>query len=306
MSQYSRREVLKLGALLAAGLGLDSTYSVVFGDGLQKLSTGEAKVLWLQGMSCTGCSISLLNSTEPGAAEIVTNMISLVYHSTLSAAQGADAMRVIDRTIASNDFILVLEGIHSRRNARGMHDGRPHVGSHSRAGAPQRQGNRGRRHLRLVWRHSGRRGEPDRRGRFEDFHGTEGHHLPEPSGQLPELPGPSREHLGHLGLRCLEGLPGGQSATPDAHHVLRPFGSQQCPRYHYWEKEIFAKHFGDRSACKLGCLGPLEPYPLPAATVERRRQLVHSRTAPASVARASTLPENATSPSTAKARRLTR
>ena len=64
MSQYSRREVLKLGALLAAGLGLDSTYSVVFADGLQKISTGEAKVLWLQGMSCTGCSVSLLNSTN--------------------------------------------------------------------------------------------------------------------------------------------------------------------------------------------------------------------------------------------------
>lgn len=110
MSQYSRREVLKLGALLAAGLGLDSTYSSVFGEGLQKISTGEAKVLWLQGMSCTGCSVSLLNSTEPGAAEIITSMISLVYHSTLSAAQGTDAMRVIDRLIAGNDFILVLEG----------------------------------------------------------------------------------------------------------------------------------------------------------------------------------------------------
>ena len=110
MSQYSRREVLKLGALLAAGLGLDSTYSVVFADGLQKISTGEAKVLWLQGMSCTGCSVSLLNSSEPGAAEIITSMISLVYHSTLSAAQGADAMRVIDQVIAGNDFTLVLEG----------------------------------------------------------------------------------------------------------------------------------------------------------------------------------------------------
>ena len=109
MSQYSRREVLKLG-LLAAGLGLDSSYSVVFGDGLQKISTGEAKVLWLQGMSCSGCSVSLLNSTEPGAAEIITSMISLVYHSTLSAAQGTDAMRVIEQMIAGNDFILVLEG----------------------------------------------------------------------------------------------------------------------------------------------------------------------------------------------------
>jgi len=101
---------ISIGALLAAGLGLDSTYSAIFADGLQKISTGEAKVLWLQGMSCSGCSVSLLNSTEPGAAEIITSMISLVYHSTLSAAQGADAMRVIDQMIGRNDFILVLEG----------------------------------------------------------------------------------------------------------------------------------------------------------------------------------------------------
>ena len=32
----------------------------------------------------------------------------------------------------------------------------------------------------------------------------------------------------------------------------------ECPRYHYWEKEIFAKHFGDEGCLfKLGCLGPL-------------------------------------------------
>ena len=37
-------------------------------------------------------------------------MISLVYHSTLSAAQGTVAMQVIDKMIASNDYLLVLEG----------------------------------------------------------------------------------------------------------------------------------------------------------------------------------------------------
>ena len=91
MSQYSRREVLKLGALLTAGLGLDPTYSAIFADGLQKISTGQAKVLWLQGMSCSGCSVSFLNSNDPGPADILTSMISLVYHSTISAAQGTVA-----------------------------------------------------------------------------------------------------------------------------------------------------------------------------------------------------------------------
>ena len=58
MSQFSRREVLKLGALLAAGFGLDSSYSAIFAAGLEKISNGQAKVLWLQGMLCSGCSVS--------------------------------------------------------------------------------------------------------------------------------------------------------------------------------------------------------------------------------------------------------
>ena len=51
----------------------------------------------------------------------------------------------------------------------------------------------------------------------------------------------------------------------------------ECPRFHYWEKEVFAKQFGDDGCLfKLGCLGPLSHTTLPEASVERRRQLVHS------------------------------
>ena len=31
-----------------------------------------------------------------------------------------------------------------------------------------------------------------------------------------------------------------------------------CPRFHYWQKQVFAEHFGDEGCLfKLGCLGPL-------------------------------------------------
>lgn len=31
-----------------------------------------------------------------------------------------------------------------------------------------------------------------------------------------------------------------------------------CPRFHYWQKETFAERFGDEGCLfKLGCLGPL-------------------------------------------------
>ena len=124
-------------------------------------------MLWLQGMSCSGCSVSFLNSNDPGPADIITSMISLVYHSTISAAQGADAMRVIDQMIAGNDFILVLEGSVPTTMPEACMMGGRTLEVDSGAGAQQRQGDRGRRHLCRVWRHSRRRRKPDRRRRAE-------------------------------------------------------------------------------------------------------------------------------------------
>ena len=258
MSQYSRREVLKLGALLAAGLGLDSTYSAVFADGLQKISTGEAKVLWLQGMSCSGCSVSLLNSTEPGAAEIITSMISLVYHSTLSAAQGKDAMRVIEQMIASNDFVLVLEGaipagmpeactmgdrtleailVPALRNAKAI------VAAGTCAlfgGIPAAEGNQ-----------TGAVG-------LKTFMEQKGISHQNRLINCPSCPVHPESIWGTLAYVVSKGYPevNPKLLTPTmfyAHSV-----HDECPCYHYWEKEVFAKHFGDEGCLfKLGCLGPL-------------------------------------------------
>jgi hydrogenase small subunit len=259
MSQYSRREVLKLGALLAAGLGLDSTYSAVFADGLQKLSTGQARVLWLQGMSCSGCSVSFLNSNEPGPVDILTSMISLLYHSTISAAQGADAMRVIAETIASNDFILVLEGavpttmpeactmggktleailVPALKNAKAI----AALGTcASFGGIPAAEGNQ-----------TGAVG-------LKTFMEQKGISFQNRLVNCPGCPVHPEEVWGTLAYIVSKGYPAvdPKLLTPNmfyAHSV-----HDNCPRFHYWEKEIFAKHFGDEEGClfKLGCLGPL-------------------------------------------------
>ena len=258
MSQFSRREVLKLGALLAAGLGLDSTYSAVFADGLQKISTGQAKVLWLQGMSCSGCSVSFLNSDNPGPADILTTMISLVYHSTVSAAQGADAMRVIDQAIAGNDFVLVLEGsvpttmpeactmggrtlesilTPALKNAKAI----VAVGTcASFGGIPAAEGNQ-----------TGAVG-------LKDFMEKKGIPFQNRLLNCPGCPVHPEEVWGTLAYVVAKGYPevNPKLLTPDmfyAHSV-----HDNCPRFHYWEKEQFAAHFGeDGCLFKLGCLGPL-------------------------------------------------
>jgi hydrogenase small subunit len=259
MSQYSRRDVLKLGALLATGLSLDSTYSAIFADGLEKMSSGQAKVLWLQGMSCSGCSVSFLNSDNPGPSDVLTSMISLLYHSTISAAQGTDAMRVIDQVAGNKDFILAVEGsvpttmpesctmggrtfeavlLPALNNAKAI----VAIGTcASFGGIPAAEGNQ-----------TGAVG-------LKQFMEKKGINIQNRLINCPGCPIHPEEIWGTLAYVISKGYPAvdPKLLTPNmfyAHSV-----HDNCPRFHYWEKEIFAKKFGDDEGClfKLGCLGPL-------------------------------------------------
>jgi hydrogenase small subunit len=106
---FTRREFLRLGGMLAAYAALPASFTKVFAQGLENLAT-NTNVLWLQGQSCSGESISLLNSVEPGPADLLTKYISLVLHQNVGAAQGDVFMDTLDKCVAGGDYILVFEG----------------------------------------------------------------------------------------------------------------------------------------------------------------------------------------------------
>jgi len=111
MPNLTRRTFLKAGASLAALMGLGASAAAALGDALKLMAGGNAPILWLQGQSCSGCSISLLNTEQPGPLELLTGDISLKFHQTLSAATGAMALDLADTWAAGkDDFILVVEG----------------------------------------------------------------------------------------------------------------------------------------------------------------------------------------------------
>lgn len=90
--RLSRRDFLKLAGV--AGIA-----SVIPHDMIQKAlgGNGHARVIWLQGQGCTGCSVSLLNSVNIATIDdVLLNHINLEYHSNLIASAGdlalADAM----------------------------------------------------------------------------------------------------------------------------------------------------------------------------------------------------------------------
>ncbi len=73
---------------------------------------GNPPVIWFQGQSCTGCSISTLNTVYPDIAKVLTEIISLQFHPNIMASSGEQALSVLDGAIENEKgkFILVVEG----------------------------------------------------------------------------------------------------------------------------------------------------------------------------------------------------
>ncbi len=75
-------------------------------------------VVWLEGQGCTGCTISLTNSSMPAVADVLTGIIdavadvNLVFHPAVMLPWGEGAVRVLKDVEkgAYDPFVLVLEG----------------------------------------------------------------------------------------------------------------------------------------------------------------------------------------------------
>jgi hydrogenase small subunit len=106
MSKISRRDFMRLA--MAAGAATTGMGRVV-----EALAATPAlpAVIWLQGQSCSGCSVSALNSTYPDIAKVITEVISLKYHATLMSGTGDVSTRVIEEVVAkrAGEIVLVVE-----------------------------------------------------------------------------------------------------------------------------------------------------------------------------------------------------
>lgn len=260
MTTMTRRDFLKAGAALAASAGLSSVYGEAFAAGLEKLAGGLPHVLWLQAQSCSGCSISMLDTMNPDIVQVVTEVLSLVFHQTISAAQGETAMEILEKISKSSEpYIVVLEG--------SLPVGMPEActigdstfldlfdpivrkaqfaiaaGScSSYGGVPAAEGNEtGAASLREYLEKKGLK--------------TEGFLV-----NCPSCPVHPDSIVGTLSYLVERGYPD----VDPKHLTPKMFFSRSthddCPRFHYFSKHLFAKSFADPEGClfKLGCLGPL-------------------------------------------------
>jgi len=111
---YTRRDFLKFCSYMAGALALPKGSSVW----IEKALTAPKRtpVVWLELQDCAGCSEAFLRSSNPTAAEVVLDVLSVDYHETIMAAAGKRAEEAKAATIKAGGYILVVEGSISQKD----------------------------------------------------------------------------------------------------------------------------------------------------------------------------------------------
>jgi hydrogenase small subunit len=254
MTEITRRNFLKLSGKLAVVMGLSSTAIPKIAEALEQLSSGQAPVLWLQGQSCSGCSVSLLNSDQPDPVELLTSYISLRFHSNLSTATGDVAMGVLNDSIDQGGYYLAVEGsipagmpeacivgneMITKQVSRAARNAAAVVAVGTCAafgGIPAAENN------------------PTGAMSVPDFLKKEG--ISTPVISVPGCPSHPDWLVGTLVHVLKFGIPE-LDASGRPKMFFGELVHDQCQRFADYERERFAKTFSDEGCFfKLGCLGP--------------------------------------------------
>lgn len=252
-THFTRREFLKLSSRLAVMMGLGSQVIPDIAEALENIAEGRAEVIWIQAQSCSGCSISMIDSEAPGPAELLTRYISLLFHHTLSATTGESCMDIIEKTTQKGGHILVVEG--------SIPDGMPDACmiGHVPINDVVLNAAKSASHVIAIGACAAFGGIPAAEGNptnamsVPDFLAK--HKVSTPTVVIPGCPSHPDWFVGTLVYLLKFGLP----PMDDLNRPLMFFGKtnhHSCPRFFDYEREIFAKKFGDPGCLfEIGCLG---------------------------------------------------
>jgi hydrogenase small subunit len=232
----------------------------------------EVPVVWLAASSCTGCSVSLLNSASPTIKNVLVDEvipgthINLRFHQTIMAGNGEQAVKALEDTIKEKKggYVLVVDGA---------------IPSGATAGYCV-MGERGDKPVTMEQRLGELAGNALAVlavGTCSSFGGIPAA-APNPSNARPvreilkekginkpiiHIPGcpPHPDWIvGTISSILLNGLP----KAEDLDDFLRPktyYGKlihENCPRRAYFDEGKFAKKPGDEGCLyELGCKGPI-------------------------------------------------
>ncbi len=255
MSDITRRAFIQLSVKLAAAMGLSASAIPRIAEALDEIRSGTIPVLWLQGLSCSGCSVSLLNSDNPGPLRILTRYLSVLFHSTLSTATGAVGMEIVRNRIDAGGYCLIVEGSVPRGMPGACKMGGDYFTDALLQAAANADSIIAAGACAAFGGIPGAENSPTGAVSAPDF--LERNGISTPVIRIPGCPVHPDWLVGTLVHALKFGVP-----DLDAQRRPRMFFSRlvhdQCPRFADYERERFAKTFADEGCFfKLGCLGPL-------------------------------------------------
>ena len=232
----------------------------------------EIPAVWLAGASCSGCSVSLLNSVAPTVRNLLVEPvlpgkhINLLFHATIMAGQGEPVIEVLKTTqqTKKGGYLLLLEGsVVTKDN-----------------GLYCTIGEEGGRHITLKDKFLEMAKDAlavVSIGTCASFGGIPSA-KPNPSGaqgakqtldqaginkpviNVPGCPPHPDWMVGTIAMVLLKGLP----SAEDLDYALRPkafYGKlihDNCPRRAYFDTGQFAKHPSEPGCLyEIGCKGPM-------------------------------------------------
>ena len=85
----TRRKFLKISTTAALGVALADTW---LPDFLNAASVnggiGKLPIIWFQAQTCSGCSVSLVNTEYPHIEDVLIEVVNLVYNPTIMGGTG--------------------------------------------------------------------------------------------------------------------------------------------------------------------------------------------------------------------------
>lgn len=255
MLNVTRREFLKAGSALALMMGLGAGAATEIANALQQMGSNNPPVLWLQGQSCSGCSVSLLNTENPGPLQLLTRYISLEAHQTLSTATGETFMDVINKRIAKGGFILVVEGAMPAGFPNACRVGHEKITEMVVRAAGSAQAIIAVGACAAFGGIPAAENNPTGAMSVPDFLKQRG--IQKSVIRIPGCPAHPDWTVGTIAHVLKFGIPQLDSLGRPKMFYSRLI-HEQCPRFAEYEREHFATHFGEYGCLfNLGCLGPV-------------------------------------------------
>lgn len=113
----SRRDFIRWAVAVPASLSFTEGFFGKLSAALQD-AVKEYPIIWLQASTCSGCSVSVINTIHPSIKNVILeqvlpgNKLTLNYHGTLMAATGRLSVQAARDAVAKHKgkYVFVMEG----------------------------------------------------------------------------------------------------------------------------------------------------------------------------------------------------